>query len=97
MLISVGIAAGFFLITALLWPGVLLPFNWIWTRLSGLVAVVNNYVILGLFYFGIIWPIGAVMRFFGKDPMARRFNAKVQSYFVPVFRQADATTFSDLF
>jgi len=96
-LISVYVAAGFFLAAALLWPEVLLPLNWLWTCISGLIASVSNYAILGLSFYGVIWPAGIVLRFFGKDPLTRCFDAEAKSYFTSVGRQADAETFHDLF
>jgi hypothetical protein len=90
-------AAGLFLISALFASPYLLPLNWLWTRFARAMAVVSNHVILGLTFFLIMWPVGIMMRMFGKDPMERRFNPEVESYFVPVIRKADESTFPDLF
>lgn len=97
MMVPVCVAAGFFLFSALVWPEVLLPLNWLWTRLSRLIAVVNNYVLLGVSFYCIIWPTGIVVRLFGEDLLVRCFDAETESYFTPVVRQADAETFPDLF
>jgi len=95
--LSVSVVAGLFLIGALFWSPYLLPFNWLWTRFSHTMAVASNHAILGLTFFIIIWPVGVMMRIFGKDPMERRFNSEVESYFVPVIRSVDESTFPDLF
>ncbi len=95
--ISVSVAAGLFLIVALGWPTYLLPFNWLWTRAAAAMAAVSNYAILAISFFLVVWPMGGMMRMLGKDPMARGFDAEVASYFVPVVRTADESTFLDLF
>jgi hypothetical protein len=43
--------------------------------------VVSN-VIVGVLYFGVITPIGLIMRAFGRDPMSRAFDKTATSYFV---------------
>ena len=96
-LISVYVAAGVFLAAALLWSDVLLPLNWLWTCISGRIASVGNYAILGLTFYGVILPAAIVLRLLGKDPLTRRFDANAKSYLTPVFRQADAETFHDIF
>jgi|SRR6185503_7003018 len=95
--LSVSIIAVLFLIGALLGSSYLLPLNWLWSRFTHAIAVASNHVILGLTFFIIIWPVGALMRIFGKDPMDRRFNPDAESYFVPVIRRVDESTFLDLF
>jgi hypothetical protein len=95
--LSISVVAGLFLIAALIWSPYLLPLNWLWTRFSHAMAVASNHAILALTFFLIIWPVGVMMRIFGKDPMERRFNSEVESYFVPVIRRVDESTFPDLF
>jgi hypothetical protein len=95
--LSISVVAGLFLIAALIWSPYLLPLNWLWTRFSHAMAVASNHAILALTFFLIIWPVGVMMRIFGKDPMERRFNSELESYFVPVIRRVDESTFPDLF
>jgi hypothetical protein len=95
--LSISVVAGLFLIAALICSPYLLPLNWLWTRFSHAMAVASNHAILALTFFLIIWPVGVMMRIFGKDPMERRFNSELESYFVPVIRRVDESTFPDLF
>jgi hypothetical protein len=95
--LSISVVGGLFLIAALICSPYLLPLNWLWTRFSHAMAVASNHAILALTFFLIIWPVGVMMRYFGKDPMERRFNSELESYFVPVIRRVDETTFPDLF
>jgi len=54
-----------------------------WMRFGLLLSRITTPVILGIVYFGVITPMGLVMRVAGRDPMARRFDEKIQSYRIP--------------
>jgi hypothetical protein len=82
---------------ALAAPWILLPFNRIWAKLAHRLGVATNFVLLGAFFFLVIWPFGIAMRLFGGDPMHRRPDADADSYWSPVKRQADAETLRDMF
>jgi hypothetical protein len=43
--------------------------------------VVSN-VVVGVLYYGVITPIGLLMRLFGRDPMARGFDRSATTYWV---------------
>jgi hypothetical protein len=91
------IAAGCFLALAVLAPGILMPVNRIWQKLARLLGAVTNCLVLGIIFYGVIWPIGTLMRMLGHDPMARDRSKEVETYFTRVRRQADAETFGDQF
>ena len=40
------------------------------------------FVVLALIFYGIVTPIGVVMRLFGRDKLTRRFDAEATSYWV---------------
>ena len=86
-----------FLIMALTAPGVLLPLNRLWTAVSYRLGQLNNYVILGLFLYLFVFPLGLIIRLLGRDPMQRAFNPKATSYWTPVERHATNDTFQDMF
>ena len=46
------------------------------------IGFVLSHVILGLVYYLVLTPTGFVMRLFGYDPMARRFDHKAHSYWM---------------
>ena len=75
------LAAGLW-IPALLFPGVLKPVYKGWMKFGAVLGFVNTRIILGLFFFLILAPIGLVMRLFGYDPMHRVVGAP-GSYRVP--------------
>lgn len=65
---------------ALLRPAMLSYFYIGWTRLGWVLGWVNTRVILTLIYIFLIIPLGVVMRMFGRDRMARRFDPAAGSY-----------------
>jgi hypothetical protein len=90
-------ASAAFLVLALAAPAVLLPLNRLWGMLAAGLGYVNNHLLLGLFYFVLVTPIGTLMRLFGNDPMRRRPDLDAKTYFSPVGRQARPDTYPDLF
>jgi hypothetical protein len=66
--------------TAAVWPPALRPVYRVWTTLGEILGWINSRIVLGVMFYGVIMPLGFVMRMFGHDPMARRFDVKVASY-----------------
>ncbi len=89
--------AGAFLVTALAAPWVLLPLNRLWAVFGHRLGRLNNYVVLGLFFYVFIVPAGLILRLLGRDPMSRAFDAKAPTYWTPVTRRTDAETLRDMF
>jgi len=73
-------------LAGLLWLGSLLclpairPVYRIWMRIGLVLGWVNTWLILGLIFFVVVVPMGLSMRLFGRDPMARRFDADAETY-----------------
>jgi hypothetical protein len=86
-----------FALLALVWPVLLLPLNRLWQRLASGVGFVTNHVVLGLFFYLIITPVGLVMRMFGRNPMSLKCEPERETYFTAVTRHASGATFPDLF
>ncbi len=96
-LLSWALAAALgFLATALLAPGLLLPLNRLWMKFAGRLGHVNNFVLLGAFFYIFVLPAGLIMRLF-TDPMRRKADPAAATYWSPVERKADADTYRDLF
>lgn len=91
------IAAGVFIIVALLVPGILLPINRLWMAFTVHLGVLNNHIILGTIFVLVITPLGMLMRLLGRDPTTRKLNQNEESYLVPVERQTNADTLRDIF
>ena len=44
--------------------------------------MVVNPIVLGVIFFGVFTPVGLVMRMWGRDAMARRFEPDLKSYWL---------------
>jgi hypothetical protein len=51
-----------------------------WMKFGLLLSKITTPIILGVVYFGVMLPIGLLMRLRGKDPMARKFDTGAKSY-----------------
>jgi Saxitoxin biosynthesis operon protein SxtJ len=76
------ILAGLFLLSALAFPGALAPLNRLWLRFGLLLHRIVSPVVLGIMFFGVITPIGLVMRLLGKDPMRVQLDKAAGSYWI---------------
>ena len=91
------VVSSVFLLVALAAPGILLPLNRLWARFAHRLGLFNNALLLGLFFFLFILPLGLIIRLFGKDPMVRTFDGEAETYWTPVGRQCDRETLADMF
>ena len=96
-LIWAPVAASVFLLVALAAPGSLLPLNRLWAHIAHRVGLFSNALLLGLFFFLFVLPLGLIIRLFGKDPMVRAIDAEAETYWTPVGRQCDRETLTDMF
>ena len=76
--------AGAFLLLGFAVPRALAPIEWAWMKLAHAMGIVMTNVILILTYFLAITPIAILMKFFGNDPLNRKFDNKTASYWVAV-------------
>jgi carbamoyltransferase len=53
-----------------------------WMYAAYPIGFVVSHVLLGLVYFGVVTPIGLLMRAVGHDPMARRFDRSAPTYWI---------------
>jgi len=89
--------AALFLAISLTVPGILLPLNRLWSYLGHRLGHMNNYLLLGLFFFLFILPAAVIIRLIKWDPLRRRIDPEAKSYFSPVERHTDSQTFRDMF
>lgn len=71
-----------FLCTALAVPRLLSPLNRLWTRLGLLMHRVVNPVVMALMYYGVVTPVGLIMRARGKDLLKLRPDPAAPTYWV---------------
>jgi hypothetical protein len=65
---------------ALVAPTILTPAYRAWMKLAEVLAWINTRLLLGLVFYGVVTPIGFVMRMLGRDPMHRQLDRQAESY-----------------
>jgi hypothetical protein len=60
----------------------LTPLNRAWMRLGELLGRVVSPVVLGIIFYGVFTPTGALMRLLGRDAMCRRWEPAAPTYWV---------------
>jgi hypothetical protein len=76
-----GIAAVFLIIT-LIMPALLSPLNRVWALVGKLLHAIVNPLVMAVMFYGVIVPTGLLMRMFGKDPLRRKIDPKLPSYWI---------------
>jgi len=69
-----------FILLALVFPGSLKWIHWFWMRVGNVLGYINSRIILSLVFYLMIFPVGVLLRLFGKDPMRRGFEPESESY-----------------
>jgi len=77
------IAGGAIYGVAMIVPIALFPVRWLWMKLGAVLGWINTRILLTIIFYLVVLPAGLIMRLFGKDPLARRFDANVPSYRIP--------------
>ena len=78
---AVALAALFALI-AFVRPASLAPLNRLWLKFGLLLGKVVSPIALGILFYGVLAPIGLVMRLAGKDPLRQKSNRSGDSYWL---------------
>lgn len=78
---AVGLAGVFFTL-ALVMPKLLSPLNRLWMRFGMLLHRMVSPLALGILFYGVIMPIGLLMRLFGKDLLRLRLDRSASSYWI---------------
>ena len=74
--------AALFLAAALLSPSLLNPLNRLWMKLGLLLHRIVNPVVMGLLFYGTIWPTGVVMRMRGRDLLRLKREPETDTYWI---------------
>jgi hypothetical protein len=64
-------------------PGLLRPLNRLWMKLATVLHAITSPVLLGVIYFLILTPFAFVQRLMGRDVMRKRFDPRIDSYWIP--------------
>lgn len=65
---------------ALLVPTALGPMYRAWMFLGHVLGWINTRLLLGIIFYGLVTPMGLIMRLMSKDPMRRRLDPTAQTY-----------------
>ena len=71
-----------FLILGLLNSKILTPLNQLWMRLGMMLGTVVSPIVMGIVYFGVITPIGLLMKLFGKDVLNLKLDKNKTTYWL---------------
>ena len=63
-------------------PGLLAPFNFLWTRFGILLSRVVSPVVLAMIFYLVMTPVGLMMRLCGKDPLRLKQAPDSDSYWI---------------
>ncbi len=75
--------AAVLVIPALVMPRSLTQVYRIWMAAAEVLSWINTRILLSVVFYGLVTPIGMIVRRFGRDPMQRGFKAGVETYRVP--------------
>jgi len=67
-------------VPALLWPRSLARVYRLWMAVGRVLNWINTRIILGAIFYGLVTPMGLVVRMLGHDPMGRRFEPRAETY-----------------
>jgi saxitoxin biosynthesis operon SxtJ-like protein len=62
---------GMLIALGLVMPRSLKQIHFVWMKIGHVLGTINTRIILGIIYYGLITPMGMIMRFMGKDSMRR--------------------------
>jgi len=71
-----------FLVPALIKPALLRPLNRLWMKLGLVLHRIVNPIVMGLLFYGTIWPTGLVMRLRGRDLLRLKREPGSNSYWI---------------
>ncbi len=74
------VGAGAFLLTGNLAYRVLRPVYRVWMKFAFLLGWINARVLLGIFFYLVLTPVGIVLRATGRDLLDRKIDRKAVSY-----------------
>lgn len=77
-----GVAVAF-AVVAVIRPTLLAGLNRLWIKFGLLLGKVVSPIALGLLFYGVLTPIGVIMRLAGKDPLRLTRDATASSYWIP--------------
>lgn len=72
--------AAVFIILSLVQPKLLNQVYTLWMKIGHVLGWINTRIILAILFFGILTPIGIILRIFNKDPLFKKIEPDAVSY-----------------
>lgn len=72
--------AAAFMITSLVHPKLLNQIYILWMKIGHVLGWINTRIILAVLFFGILTPIGVILRLLNKDPLFKKIEPNAISY-----------------
>jgi hypothetical protein len=69
-------------LAAIVKPDILAPLNRLWMKFGELLHRIVSPIVLGIIFFGVITPFGRVMALSRRDPLRRKQNPNLSSYWI---------------
>jgi hypothetical protein len=67
------------------------PLRLVWDKIGHVLGTINTYVLLTVFYFLILSPLGVLMRLFGKDILKLKWIKNKDSYWESTVGKAESS------
>lgn len=64
-------------------PSILAPLNRLWAKVGEILHRIVSPIALGILFFGVVTPIGLLVRLFGMDALRLRLDKTASSYWIP--------------
>jgi hypothetical protein len=78
------VAGSVLAVTAIAWPPAILPVHRVLLPVLRVVGAINTWLLLGVLYFGILLPVGWVLRRLGRLQYDTRLDPSADSYRIEV-------------
>ena len=69
-------------IISLILPCILKPIYKTWMKIAAIIGKIIAFVVLGLFFYLVIVPVGLFMKLSKRDSLEREFDKNVQTYWI---------------
>lgn len=77
------VVGSLFALAAMAFPHWLTPLNRAWMKLGMLLGKIISPIALGILFYGVFTPMGALARAFGKDLLRLKKDPEATSYWIP--------------
>jgi hypothetical protein len=88
--ITIAIIAIVLLVVTLLKPTWLTPLRIFWDKMGHVLGIINTFLLLSLFYYLVLTPLGLMMRLLRKDILKLKRSTSQITYWEPTLQTEDS-------